>query len=197
MKKSVLKYIVITIVLISAAGLTTWLLEMQKPTVPLALQSMGGDFSLESVRGPVSLHDFRGKVTLVYFGYTHCPDVCPMALGVMAEAMRKVGESQADRVAGIFISVDPRRDTPALLDQYATFFDKRITGVTGTPAQLDQVAAAWRVDYEVPDKPADAKYEVEHTNFIYMVNPDGQVADLFDEDTDPAIIADRIQLWLM
>ncbi|HKI61946.1 MAG TPA: SCO family protein [Mariprofundaceae bacterium] len=180
-----------------AAAITIWLAMVQKPAVPQALQGMGGDFQLQSSRGPVSLHDFRGKVTLIYFGYTHCPDICPMALGIMAEAMRQLGEPKADKVAGLFISVDPRRDTPGILDQYASFFDKRIRGVTGTPQQLDKIAAAWRVDYSVPDKPANANYSVEHSTFIYLVNPDGKIADLFDESTDPALIADKMRLWLM
>ncbi len=180
----------------AAVGITAWLLEMQKPSVPPALQGMGGDFRLESATGPVSLHDFRGKVMLVFFGYTHCPDVCPAALGVIASAMQQMEASQAGRVGGIFISVDPQRDTPALLNKYVSFFDKRIRGLTGTREQLDQVAAQWRVDYEVPEHPADANYEVEHTNFIYLVNRDGKVVDLFDEQTDPALIADRMRPWL-
>jgi protein SCO1/2 len=110
--------------------------------------------------------------------------------------MQQVGEPLADRVAGLFVSVDPRRDTPALLGQYASFFDKRIMGVTGTSQQLDKIAAAWRVDYAVPDQPADTNYSVEHSTFIYMVNPDGRIADLFDEKTDSALIAGKMRFWL-
>ena len=195
MNNSVVKNILIIALMVGAAGLTIWLLEAQKPKVPAALQNMGGDFQLQSDSGPLSLSDFRGKTTLIFFGYTHCPDVCPMALGVMAEAMRQAGESVADRVAGIFISVDPQRDTPTLLGQYVTFFDKRIKGVTGTHAQLDEIARQWRVDYHLPDQPSDTNYAVEHSNFIYLVNSDGKVVNLFDEDTDPALIADSIRLW--
>jgi protein SCO1 len=196
MNKSVVKYLLIAAVLISAIGISVWLQQMQKPTVPVALQTIGGDFRLESDSGPLSLSDFRGKTTLVFFGYTHCPDVCPMALGVMADAMRQAGESVADRVAGIFISVDPQRDTPALLGQYAAFFDKRIKGVTGTHAQLEKIAKEWRVDYHLPEDTSDNNYAVEHSNFIYLVNQDGKVVDLFDEETNPALIADRMRPWL-
>lgn len=196
MNKTSIKNVLIVMAILAVAAVATWLLVMQKPTVPAALQNMGGDFQLQSSSGPVSLHDFRGKVILVYFGYTHCPDVCPMALGVMADAMQQVGEPLADRVAGLFVSVDPRRDTPALLGQYASFFDKRIMGVTGTSQQLDKIAAAWRVDYAVPDQPADTNYSVEHSTFIYMVNPDGRIADLFDEKTDSALIAGKMRFWL-
>ena len=159
--------------------------------------SIGGPFTLTRGDGArVSDADVIDRPTLVYFGYTHCPDVCPAALGVIASAMQQMEASQAGRVGGIFISVDPQRDTPALLNKYVSFFDKRIRGLTGTREQLDQVAAQWRVDYEVPEHPADANYEVEHTNFIYLVNRDGKVVDLFDEQTDPALIADRMRPWL-
>jgi len=194
--RAVTKNVLIAMAILAVAAISIWLLVMQKPAVPVALQDMGGDFQLQSSSGPVSLHDFRGKVTLVYFGYTHCPDICPMALGVMAGAMQQVGAPLADKVAGLFVSVDPRRDTPALLGQYASFFDKRIVGVTGTSQQLDNIAAGWRVDYAVPDQPADTNYSVEHSTFIYMVNPDGKIADLFDEKTDPAVIAGKMRHWL-
>jgi len=195
MNNPVVKNILIVVLIMAAAGLTMWLLEAQKPKVPAALQNMGGDFQLQSDSGPLGLSDFRGKTTLIFFGYTHCPDVCPMALGVMAEAMRQAGESVADRVAGIFISVDPQRDTPDLLGQYVTFFDTRIRGLTGTHAQLKKIAKQWRVDFHLPDQPSDANYAVEHSNFIYLVNADGKVVNLFDEDTDPALIADSIRIW--
>jgi len=196
MKKPVVKYLVIALVLISALAVVVGLKLAWKPVIPPALQSMGGDFSLQSDKGTVSLHDFRGKVTLVYFGYTHCPDVCPMALGVMGSAMQALPEDEGRRVAGVFISLDPRRDTPKVLAGYARFFDSRIVGLTGTPEVLDRIADDWRVGYSVPDAPVDANYAVEHSTFIYLVNPDGKVAALFDEQTSPDEIATAIRRWL-
>ncbi|TLS76884.1 SCO family protein [Mariprofundus erugo] len=196
MNKSLVKYGVTVLALVAVLVVVFWQQFAAQPVIPSALKNMGGDFELQSSQGPLALHDFRGKAVLIYFGYTHCPDVCPMALGVMAAAMQQAGDALKHRVAGIFISVDPRRDTPDKLDQYARFFDPRIKGVTGTPALLDKVAAAWRVDYAVPDQPADASYAVEHSTFIYLVNPDGKVAGLFDEKTSAAVIAEQLRLWL-
>lgn len=196
MDKSIIKYAVIILALVLALAVIPWKKEPSKPPVPLSLQTMGGDFQLQSAAGPVALHDFHGKAVLIYFGYTHCPDVCPMALGVMAAAMQQAGAALHDRVAGIFISLDPRRDSPDKLEQFARFFDPRITGLTAAPAELEKVAAAWRVDYAVPDQPADAAYAVEHSTFIYLVNADGKVVALFDEKTSAAVIAEQLQLWL-
>lgn len=186
--------ILLVVALLVVAG--GWMLMHQRPEIPAALQAMGGDFRLQSASGPVSLHDLRGKAVLVYFGYTHCPDACPMALGTMGAAMQQLDTDAGARVAGIFISLDPRRDTPAVLGEYAQFFDARIVGLTGTPKELDKVAAAWRVGYEVPDEPADAQYSVEHSTFVYLVSPEGRVANLFDEKSSPDEIAAALRRWL-
>jgi len=194
MKKSVL-WKVILVVLLLAAGVLSWQL-YSRPVIPPALQNMGGDFTLTSSKGPLSLHDFKGKVVLVYFGYTHCPDVCPTALGVIAGAIQHLPADLAGHAEGIFVSVDPRRDTPALLDKYTVFFDPHIHGVTGSPEQLAKVAAAWRVGYSVPDAPVESNYEVEHSTFIYLVNPQGRIAALFDEKTSADDIVTAMRRWL-
>jgi len=189
----VIASLLLALAIAMAAGLYLY---PQQPAIPPHLQQMGGDFALTSVTGTMRLADMRGKVVLLYFGYTHCPDVCPMALGTIASAMRALGEERGNAVAGIFVSLDPRRDTPAKLAQYAAFFDPSIIGVTGSPAELKEIAARWRVDYRVPELPADANYEVEHSTFVYLVNPEGRVAALFDEKTDPNEIAAAARAWL-
>ncbi len=165
------------------------------PRVPP--QAIGGDFALQSASGPLRLSDFRGKVVLVYFGYTHCPDACPMALGVMAAAMRAMPAAWADRVAGVFVSLDPERDSPRALRAYARFFDARIHGATAAPAQLAGIGRQWRLDWRVPPHKPGEDYAVEHSTFIYLVTPRGEVADVFDERTDPALIAAEIKRWLL
>lgn len=190
-------WIAIAAAAVLVAGVATVLLvNPSKPPVPPALQALGGDFTLQSEAGAVRLDDFRGKAVLVYFGYTHCPDACPMALGVMSAAMRQLNAREQEEVAGLFVSLDPRRDTPELLHKYTDFFDSRILGVTGSPAELAKVAEAWRVSYEVPEKPANANYTVSHSTFIYLINPAGKVVALFDEKTGPEEIARAIHRWL-
>jgi len=185
-----------TVIVMLIAGLVAWFIWHAQADIPGFLKRMGGDFTLESTDGPVSLQDFRGKAVLVYFGYTHCPDVCPMALGVISAAMHALDEPDKDYVAGIFVSLDPVRDSPQLLKQYAGFFDHRIVGVTGSPTMLEQVAAGWHVDYNVPQASAGDNYAVEHSTFIYLVNREGQIVELFDEKTAPSVIAQSIHRWL-
>ncbi len=165
------------------------------PSVPAALTGLGGDFTLQSFWGPVSLHDFQGKVVLLYFGYTHCPDACPAALGTMARALRMVPGHWREQVAGVFISVDPARDTPERLRDYVRFFDARIVGLTGTRRMLQEVAHRWRADFSLPAQ-RGAHYAVEHSTFIYLVNADGQVVGLFDERTASEEMALAMQRWL-
>lgn len=183
-------------VLVPGIGVSAWVMQSQRPEVPSWVQVMGGDFHLVSENGPVNLHDFRGKALLVYFGYTHCPDACPTALGIIGSAMQELTGKAGQRVAGVFISLDPHRDTPQLLDEYAHFFDKRIVGLTGSADELEKVALSWRVAYSVPDAPSDSDYAVEHSTFIYLVNPEGKVVDLFDEKASPKAIAREIRQWL-
>ena len=113
-----------------------WQPEMPERPIPRAAIAAGGDFTLQSAAGPVSLKDYRGKLVLVYFGYTFCPDICPTSLAATAEGLKQLTPEELARVAMIFVSVDPKRDTPERLKEYAEFFHPAIVGVTGTPEAI-------------------------------------------------------------
>ena len=98
-----------------------WQPELPERPLPKPALPEGGDFTLQSADGPVSLKDFRGKVVLVYFGYTYCPDICPTSLAATAEGLKQLTPEELARVAMIFVSVDPKRDTPARLKEYVNF----------------------------------------------------------------------------
>src|SRR5574343_1567339 len=117
-----------------------WEPEIPEPPLPRAAGPVGGDFTLQSADGPVSLHDFRGKLVLLYFGYTFCPDICPTSLTATAAGLQQLTPEEARRVAMLFVSVDPKRDTPAHLKEYAAFFHPNITGATGTPEVIAGIA---------------------------------------------------------
>jgi protein SCO1/2 len=135
---------------------------------------LGGPFTLVDGNGKtVTDRDFRGKYMLVYFGYTFCPDVCPTTLNAVADAMDKLGP-KADRVQPVFITVDPKRDTPEVVKQYAAAFGPRIRGLTGTPEQIERVAKEYRVYYRehrTGDGPND--YTMDHSSILYLMGPDG------------------------
>ncbi len=136
--------------------------------------SIGGPFTLEDGNAkPVTDRDFRGRYMLVYFGYTFCPDVCPTTLNAIADAMDRLGPA-ADRIQPVFITVDPKRDTPAAMKAYVAAFGPRIEGLTGTPEQIAAVAKAYRVYYaEHRTGPGPGDYAMDHSSVLYLMGPDG------------------------
>ncbi len=135
---------------------------------------IGGPFTLTDQNGKkVTDQDFRGRSMLVFFGFTHCPDICPAGLQLISAALAKLGPKAAN-VTPIFISVDPQRDTPETLATYVKNFDDRIVGLTGTPEEVAAVARAYRVFYEkTPNETNPAEYGMNHTSIIYLMGPDG------------------------
>jgi protein SCO1/2 len=157
---------------------------------------IGGPFTLEDGNGkPVTDRDFRGQYTLVYFGYTFCPDVCPTTLNAVADAMDKLGPA-AKNLRPLFITVDPRRDTPAVVKQYAAAFGPSITGLTGTPAQIAQVAKEYRVYYaEHKTGPGPDDYSMDHSSILYLMDPEGRfIAPVRADQTGDEIAANLKKL---
>jgi protein SCO1/2 len=155
---------------------------------------IGGPFALIDGNGkPVTDQDFQGKFMLVYFGYTFCPDVCPTTLNEIAEAMDKLGPAAA-RVQPIFITVDPKRDTPDVIKQYAASFSPQLLGLTGTPEQIARVAKEYRVYYaEHRTGPGPNDYSMDHSSILYLMGPDGQFIEPIPADETAATIAADIK----
>lgn len=163
-----------------------WHPEMPERPLPKVAQAAGGDFTLQSAGGPVSLSDFRGKVVLVYFGYTYCPDICPTSLAATAEGLKQLTPAEQARVAMLFISVDPERDTPARLKEYAEFFHPGIVGVTGTPENLAEIAQRYGVFYAKQKvETAGDGYVVDHSADTYVVGAAGQLVGKIAHATPP------------
>ncbi len=159
--------------------------------------TVGGPFTLTDPQGrTVTDASFRGKVMLVYFGYTHCPDVCPTDLAAIGEAVRTLGPA-ADGLAPIFITLDPQRDTPAVMADYVRLIDDRVIGLTGSPAATDAAAKAYRVYYTKvtqPDFPDG--YGVDHSAYMYLMGRDGKFLTVFRHGTEPDAIAAGIKPYL-
>ena len=141
--------------------------------------AIGGPFRLIDQNGePFSDTDLRGKSFLVFFGFTHCPDVCPTTLFDISEIMRNLG-SDADRTAAVFITVDPERDTPEALKEYLSSFDPHVRGLSGDLADIAAVAKAYRVYYrKVPLEGGD--YTMDHTAIVYLMDKEGQFVSPFN-----------------
>lgn len=140
--------------------------------------------------GAVSERTYRGKLLIVYFGYTFCPDICPTTLIEIAGAIEKLGP-HAESVQGLFITVDPKRDTPEILNEYVTSFDPRIIGLTGSPAQIAMAAKRFNVFYQRRDTD-DGGYAYDHTTLIYLIDADGRFAKALAGNAGAQQIADTV-----
>jgi len=152
-----------------------------------------GEFSLVDKNGaPVSNSDFAGKVMLVYFGFTHCPDVCPGDIGVMSAALNELGEA-AKEVAAVFITVDPERDTPQALRDYFAF-DERIVALTDDMEAIKATQAAYKVIANKQPLPDSAlAYTIDHTRFYYVVDRSGQPRKAVIGGVSPQQLADVLR----
>jgi protein SCO1 len=162
----------------------------------LTLQSaIGGPFKLVDQNSkPITDQDMKGKPFLVFFGYTHCPDVCPTTLFEISEVLRALGP-QAKDVRALFISVDPERDTPAVLKDYLSSFDPHLIGVTGDTAAIASVEKAYRVyAKKVPLK--DGGYNMDHTALVYLMDKEGHFVAPFNLKRRPQEAAVELKRYL-
>jgi cytochrome oxidase Cu insertion factor (SCO1/SenC/PrrC family) len=137
------------------------------------------DWSLRTVNGSsVTIRDMPAKWLLVYFGYTYCPDICPTALSEMTAVLQQLGAA-ADRIAPIFITIDPDRDTPELLTQYVANFDARITPLTGTAEQIAAATREFHFHYVRYQDPSVAQYSFDHSSAFFLVDPRRWLVDDF------------------
>lgn len=202
MKKSTRIGLLLAIVVIAAAaGLAEWLVirdpdVTKAPSGIIANVEIGGPFTLTDHTGrQVTERDYLGGFTLVFFGYTFCPDVCPTVLGDIALALDDLGDD-AVAVTPLMISIDSERDTPAILAEYVPLFHERLIGLSGTTEQIKQVAAAYRVFYRRAEDPNYTYYLMDHTSFVYLLDPAGKVVSLFRYGTSPDEMAAIIRQHL-
>jgi protein SCO1/2 len=180
-------------------GALIWLLNPPTPAgtpwaphrdLKLAFQPTGGDFRLQSAAGPIDLKDLRGRVVLIYFGYTWCPDICPTNLAFIVAALKTLEPEELARVQVLFVSVDPERDDVQRLAQYTDYFHPRILGLTGRPEEIAEVARRYGAAYQRgPETDSAMSYSVDHSSYIYAVDPQGRLARTLDHATPPEQIA--------
>ena len=167
-----------------------------KSPAPTALQSsVGGPFRLIDHNGkPITDEDLKGRPALVFFGFTHCPDVCPTALFEMSEIMRTLGPD-GDRVRAMFVTVDPERDTPEKLKDYLSSFDPRLIAATGDEASIKAIEKAYRV--YAKKVPLDAGgYTMDHTAIVYLMDKNGRFVAPFNIKRRPEEAAADLRRYL-
>ncbi|WP_315745191.1 MULTISPECIES: SCO family protein [unclassified Bradyrhizobium] len=157
--------------------------------------AIGGPFQLTDQNGQtVTEKSLQGRPTLIFFGFTHCPDVCPTSLFEISEVLRAMGQD-ADRVNAYFISVDPERDTPSAMKDYLSSFDPHLRGLTGDPAVMAKVISEYRVyAKKVPLK--DGDYTMDHTALVYLMDHDGRFVAPFNLKRTPDEAASELKKYL-
>lgn len=154
---------------------------------------IGGPFTLTDQQGrPLSLGQLQGNAVLLAFGYTHCPDICPLTLSKMTAVLKALGPL-ATSTRMVFITVDPERDTPKVLHAYLGFFDARIVGLTGSLADVQGVATRYAAGFKKVEQGSAAGYLVNHVGFFYLLDPAGKVQYIVPHTIDPEIIAQGLR----
>jgi protein SCO1/2 len=166
---------------------------------PLAGARIGGPFTLTGEDGrPVSDTDFAGKYRIMYFGYTFCPDVCPVDMQNLGAAMRLLDKQDPElstRIQPIFVTVDPARDTPAVLAEFTDAFYPRLLGLTGDPEKIATVAKEYAIYYKAEPPSAGGGYLVNHSRQAYLMSPDNKPLALLPIEESPQAIVDEIERW--
>jgi protein SCO1 len=160
---------------------------------------IGGPFKLVDQHGKtVTDADFRGRYMLVFFGFTHCPDICPAELQVISAALEALGP-KAEKVVPIFITVDPERDTPEVVGDYVKNFGADFVGLSGSPEVIAEAAKAYRVVYqkfEYKGQDGNYGYSIDHSALVYLMGPDGEYVTHFPYGTSPQKITETLQRYL-
>ncbi|WP_411992683.1 SCO family protein [Agarivorans sp. DSG3-1] len=160
-------------------------------TVPTSL------FKIESSDGRFSQLSADKKLYIAYFGFTHCPDVCPTSLAILSAALQEVSEEQRQQLQSLFVSVDPKRDDPATVSTYAGYFHPDIVGLSPQEGQLLGLTQALGVYYKYVETPdSQLEYSVDHSSFFYFINADGELLAKVPHTLDPAPVVAKIQQLL-
>lgn len=167
---------------------------------PLAGARIGGPFTLTDQNGrPRTDADFAGKYRMMYFGYTFCPDVCPVDVAHLVAGYRafaKTDPARAAKIIPVFVSVDSDRDTPAVLKQFTAAFDPALVGLTGTSDQISAITKAYGVVVQIQKMPGNPNYLVDHSRAAYLMSPDGKPIALLSQDAKPDVIAGELSKWV-
>lgn len=196
MRITVLSWVISVLLLV---GLLAWLgtdfIQVGKAGTTNGEAAIGGHLDLINGDGnKVTERDFAGRYMLVYFGYTHCPNICPTTLLMVGNAMGRIG-AKANKVTPVFITVDPARDTAPVMGAYVKHFGTRMVGLTGTEEQVHQVAASYKVYYsKIENENSALGYMVDHSSFIYLMGPNGKYITHFPPNVSEEALAEGLNL---
>jgi len=184
--------VVATLVAVAVVGLAAFLLMSPAERPRAAL--IGGAFALEDGAGKtISDQTLRGRPFLVYFGYTHCPDVCPTELARISEILSKMGDKS---IPALFITVDPERDTPKLMQDYVSSFNPAIVGLSGSPQAVEATEKTFRVYARKGQPQPDGDYSMDHSSIVYLMDKNGAFVEAFNVERPPEEAAKELEKYL-
>ncbi len=164
------------------------------PGTAAATYARGGDFTLTGPEGPLSLSDLRGKVVLIFFGYTSCPDVCPVSLARIDSCFSELSATELNRVRALFITLDPERDTLDRLQKYTRYFHPNIIGLRDDVQTIRSVTDRYGIEFSKTITPESALgYSISHSTDILLLDPNGQVVEAIPHNSNPAYLLGRIR----
>ena len=189
--KNLKQILILGVLAVASIAIGLWAgMQGKQQTQANGYADLGGDFTLTSDQGPVSLQDLRGKVVPIYFGFTHCPDVCITALGAIAAGLKQLDEAEQAQVRPVFISIDPERDDAGRVGEYARYFHPSFIGLTGSLEEVTRVAKSHFVIFEkVPLEDSELGYTMDHSSIVYVVGRDGVIKNLIHHGESPDNIA--------
>lgn len=180
--------------IIVSIAVAIMLITIIKPYVDDYKQHQQYDFTVDTIDGEVTKDTFKGKTLAIYFGYTYCPDVCPTSLSSLAQALHNMPKESADKVVGLFISVDPDRDTLKNLKAYSKYFHPNFIGGTSTKDNIDKITAQYGVHYKKVELENSAMdYSVAHSSSIYIFDKDGKFREQIDHFSNPTKIKQSLE----
>ena len=183
---------VATLIVVILLGVAAFLLTSPPMRTRAAL--IGGPFALQDGNGKtVSNLTLKGRPFLVYFGYTHCPDVCPTELAHISEILDKMGKKP---IPALFITVDPDRDTPKIMQDYVSSFNPAIVGLSGTPQEVAATEKTFRVFARKGEKQPDGDYSMDHSSVVYLMDKNGAFIEAFNVERPPADAAKELEKYL-
>jgi len=157
---------------------------------------MTPEYTLQGSQGTVRLSDFRGKVGMLFFGYAHCPDVCPSTMVTFGQVLDMLDEKERTKVSAQFISLDPERDSPEVMTKYVNFFHPGIIGLSGNSEQITAAAKSFLIAYEQDKANAIGNYSMNHSTYIFIVRPDGHLGRLMSHQSTAEEIAAELRYWM-
>ncbi|OOG25159.1 hypothetical protein B1C78_07005 [Thioalkalivibrio denitrificans] len=195
-RQFVLSVSLIVLVIVAAWTTMHWVMAPEQEVAAPQLLPPGGDFTVLTADGPLSLSDLQGEVVVLYFGYAYCPDVCPTDLSVMRLALNGLEQPEQEKVRGLFVSVDPDRDTPESLGEFAGYFHDRMIGATHSVDELKRITRQYAAGFIIDPHEPGENYTVSHTASTYVIDPRGELRETLSHASDPAALTAAIRRYL-